>query len=143
MLPTAKTLIGIGVAVVLAVVVLACGGGDDNATDLVPGNGGQGGADQQPSTQLEITAIDQRFDRDLLVAPPNQQVSLVFHNRDPGVLHNVSLYRSRNAGQPLFVGELFAGVETRTYRFQSPEAGSYFFRCDVHPDTMTGSFVTR
>jgi plastocyanin len=143
MLPAIKALYGIGIAGALAVATMACGGGgDDGNNDTLP-NGGQGGADQVPSAQLEITSDAQRFDKDLLVAPPNQQVSIVYHNEDTGVLHNVSLYTNHNAKQPLHVGELFVGDETRTYRFQSPEPGSYFFRCDVHPDTMSGSFVTR
>jgi plastocyanin len=34
------------------------------------------------------------------------------------------------------------GPTTTTYTFTAPSTpGSYFFRCDVHPTQMTGTFV--
>ena len=143
MLRLTKMLLAAGLITLIASLAVACGGGDDNGDDLPADGLGQGGSDQQPSAQLEISALNLLFDKDRLVAPPNTEVSLVFNNNDAGVLHNVSVYRSRNAEEPIFTGELFVGVDTRTYRFETPEAGSYFFRCDSHPDTMNGSFVVR
>jgi plastocyanin len=34
-------------------------------------------------------------------------------------------------------------VSTTTYTFEAPDPGEYFFRCDVHPVDMTGTFVVR
>jgi plastocyanin len=121
----------------LLVFAFACGGGNNN-------NGGassSGGA--EPSTLLEITSRNLVFDKDTLVAPAETEVTVLLHNEDVGVLHNVAFYRARNAREPIFVGPLFAGVETRESRFTTPEPGTYFFRCDVHPDTMTGDFIVR
>jgi hypothetical protein len=40
----------------------------------------------------------------------------------------------------LFVGETFSGPDVVTDEVPALEAGSYFFRWDVHPTTMTGTF---
>src|SRR5688572_6040606 len=135
MLPETKALIGKGIAALLISAAVACGSGDDDAGSIAF-DGGQGGADQAPSAQLQISADRERFDKDVLVATPNAPISLAFANMDTGVLHNVSIFRDSSATQPLYIGELFVGDETRTYRFQSLEPGTYYFRCDVHPDTM-------
>jgi plastocyanin len=63
------------------------------------------------------------------------------NNMDPGVPHNLSIYTDETATQALFTGDLSTGPDTITYRVGALEAGTYFFRCDVHPTTMTGTFV--
>lgn len=60
-----------------------------------------------------------------------------------GVLHNVAVYQTEDADESIFVGELFQGDQTMTYQFDTPAPGSYFFRCDVHPTQMTGTFTVR
>jgi plastocyanin len=42
------------------------------------------------------------------------------------------------------IGGMTTGVSTVTYTFDAPTTpGTYFFRCDVHPTTMTGSFIVQ
>ena len=44
----------------------------------------------------------------------------------------------------LSVGELTAGPGKLTENFKAPSSpGNYFFRCDAHPDQMTGTFVVK
>ncbi len=44
----------------------------------------------------------------------------------------------------IFQGEIISGLGTTTYKFMAPmQPGTYFFRCDVHPATMTGSFIVQ
>jgi plastocyanin len=61
----------------------------------------------------------------------------------PNKGHNFALYESKAAETEIFVGEIINGPdETITYEFEAPsEPGTYFFRCDVHPLTMTGRFI--
>jgi hypothetical protein len=64
-------------------------------------------------------------------------------NRDAGVIHNFAVYDSNRLTNKIFAGELHTGPGFFDYNFTSPAAGNYFFRCDVHPDTMTGTFTAR
>lgn len=96
-----------------------------------------------PSSNLQISAERIEFNKDQLVAPLDSDVTLQFENNDSGVLHNVAIYQTDSADDEVFVGDLFEGEATRTYEFRTPGPGTYFFRCDVHPDQMTGTFIVR
>ena len=63
----------------------------------------------------------------------------IFQNDDNGVPHNVGI---RDGGTSLFTGEIFNGVDKRTYDVPAIPAGSYQFLCTVHPNmngTLTAS----
>jgi len=89
---------------------------------------------------LTLAASNLTYDKRSLTALPNTQTRLQFDNKDGGVLHNFSIYNNNRATTKIFVGELTTGVSTVTYTFTTPAAGTYFFRCDSHPDQMTGTF---
>jgi len=57
------------------------------------------------------------------------------------VPHNIAIYTDDSAAESLFVGELVTGPKQVTYEVGALDPGTYFFRCDVHPTTMTGTFV--
>lgn len=96
-----------------------------------------------PAADIVRIAADQiAFDQAELTVPAGRPFSLVFDNREP-VPHNVAIYTDASAGQSLFVGEIFAGPGERTYAVPALAAGSYFYRCDVHPVQMTGTLVAQ
>ena len=101
--------------------------------------GGSSSAPAAPGT-LSLTASNLSFDKRSLTALPNTETKLQFENKDGGVLHNVAIYNNNRATTKIFVGELTTGPSTTTYTFKTPAAGTYFFRCDSHPDQMTGTF---
>lgn len=121
------------VLVGIAFVIAACGGSDDATTPA---------ANATPSTQVQLRARNLKFNTKTLVAAASVEISVRFENDDPGVLHNLAVYRDKSTRDKRFVGELTTGRRTVDYRFETPEAGDYYFRCDTHPD-MNGAFLVR
>jgi plastocyanin len=99
-----------------------------------------GGSCEPEGTSLEVTAQGIAFDTDCLAAPADQPFEIRFRNEDPDS-HNVAIYTDSSASEALFEGEIFPGPDERTYPVDPLQAGDFFFRCDVHPTQMTGTFV--
>jgi plastocyanin len=120
---------------------------------LTAGCGGGGGsvdietlatraADQAASASQQLTASGVKFDKNTLLVPAGQNVSVRLDNQDAGQMHNFAVYRDKEVGENLFRGELFAGKSAKDFSFQAPAAGIYYFRCDTHPD-MNGVFIAK
>ncbi len=92
-------------------------------------------------TALSITAFDSKFDKDCLAVPGGQAFTIDFSNLDRGIPHNVAIYEDESAAKMLFKGELLDGPGRTTYSVEALPQGSFFFRCDPHPDTMNGTFI--
>jgi nitrite reductase (NO-forming) len=92
-------------------------------------------------TTLRIASTDNVFDHDCLAAPAGEPFTIKFDNADAAIPHNVAIYTDQAAAEALFVGDLITGPESVTYDVDAIDDGTYFFRCDVHPTTMTGTFV--
>jgi plastocyanin len=106
-------------------------------------NGGGGGATGGP-VAVTLVAQNLSFDLSSIAASAGVGVTVTLDNQDAGVLHNVAFYTNPSASSAIFVGDLLTGPATEDVVFNSPATpGSYFFRCDVHPDTMTGAFVVQ
>ena len=68
--------------------------------------------------------------------------TLNFNNQDPTVSHNVVIFQGKDATAPVvFTGDLVTGPATQAYNVAGLAAGSYFFHCEVHPTTMTGTIT--
>jgi hypothetical protein len=123
--------------------------GVDSEREDVPTPPATSGAPPPPpeappgGTALQLTATNQTFNTRTLTAQSAAPVVVQLNNTDAGVLHNFALYNNPSASQPIFVGELVTGPTVATYNFPGPPPGSYLFRCDVHTDTMTGTFNSR
>lgn len=93
---------------------------------------------------LRLAARDYQFDKQSITVPVRAMVTMVFDNQDEGVPHNFALYENSEAKKSFFRGEIVEGPRTINYQFQAPaQQGDYFFRCDVHPRTMVGTFIVR
>jgi plastocyanin len=83
------------------------------------------------------------FNRGCLAAPANRAFTVGLVNQDSGVPHNFSIYTDATATVALYTGVIFVGPATRRFAVKALRPGTYYFRCDVHPDTMTGVLIVR
>ena len=102
------------------------------------------GASQQPgqSVTLKLTAQNIAYDTDSLEVPANTPFRIEFTNNDAGIPHNVAVHEGSPTGPAFWTGEIFNGVETRTYDVPALPAGTYGFVCSVHPN-MTGTLTAK
>ncbi|HEX2031677.1 MAG TPA: cupredoxin domain-containing protein [Actinomycetota bacterium] len=106
---------------------------------LSPQAAGATAAPAPAASDVEIAADEVAFDTEELDVPAGEPFTLAFENRGQGVPHNVSIYEDPSASEGLFVGDVVNGPATITYQIPALPEGDYFFRCDVHPTTMTGT----
>ena len=97
-------------------------------------------ASADPSA-VQISAKDLKFSTAQLNAPADKAFSIAFDNQE-GAPHNVAIYKDQSASQKVFAQDPFAGPKAVTYQVGPLAAGSYFFRCDVHPD-MKGTLTVK
>ena len=105
---------------------------------------GQGGVVGPGPVTVTIVAESTLFDLSTLTANAGSEFSVSVDNRDAGVLHNIAFFTDRSTSQRIFGSEIFTGPAVQENTFTAPSVpATYFFRCDVHPDTMTGAFVVQ
>lgn len=116
----------------LAVLGAACGsGGSPTSTPA---------ATLQPIT-VTVVARDRAFEQDTVRVPADSRITVELRNEDPDP-HNFAVYDTPEAEQEIFVSDTVSGKGSSTSgEFDAPPPGDYFFRCDVHPVTMTGEFI--
>ena len=122
----------------IAALAVACGGG--GSADL-PELATQA-AGTAPQTNVTVVAKGLKFETKTVVVPAKTNVTVALDNQDGGTLHNLAVYRAKDAKDVIHRGALFEGREKKEETWESPEAGVYYFRCDAHPD-MNGAFVVR
>ena len=89
---------------------------------------------------VDLSALNIAFDKTELSVAADQAFQIAFANNDAGVPHNVEIKDA--AGSSIFKGEVFSGVDTRTYDVPPLAAGSYQFVCTVHPN-MVGTLTAQ
>jgi plastocyanin len=89
---------------------------------------------------VDITAQNIAITPTELSVAPDVAFQIRFANNDPSVPHDVVIKDA--AGTAIFTGDVFSGVETRTYDVQPLPAGSYQFVCSVHSN-MVGTLTAQ
>ena len=92
---------------------------------------------------IDISAKNIAFDTASLTAPAGQPFTIDFDNQDPGVPHNIAIYTDSTATTDLFRGATITGPAQGTYSVPALQPGTYYFRCDIHPSLMFGTFVVQ
>ena len=116
----------------LAALLAACSGSSATPGAASPAASPAGDA-------IVVTAKDLKFGQSELTVPADESFDLVFDNQE-SVPHNVAIYTDETAATKIFVGEIFSGPAQKTESVPAMAAGTYFFRCDLHPE-MKGSVV--
>ena len=112
------------------------------AAACAPANADTGGT-PAPTAAVDadspvVVAQGIQFQTKDVTAKAGKPFALKFQNQDTAP-HNVSIYTDSSASKRVFEGEIFSQGE-RVYQVPALTAGTYFFRCDVHPD-MTGTLT--
>ncbi len=136
-----RYVIAVAVALAAAGLVVGCSSGGSKTATSTPSNGTQGGGGA--STTVALTAKSLQYDKHSITLPANTQVTVTLNNQDAGVSHNFAVYKDKSASTKIFGGDLVTGPATKDYSFSTPGPGSYYFRCDVHPDTMNGTLTVK
>jgi plastocyanin len=89
-----------------------------------------------PAVTLKLSSTDSVFDTTELTVIADAPFAIEFENRD-AIPHNVSV----QGGPAGMTGETFGGPATRTHLYWPLAAGSYSFRCDLHPE-MVGTLIS-
>lgn len=91
-------------------------------------------------TALRITAFDNKFDKNCLAVPADQAFTIDLSNLDRGIPHNLAIYEDQTARKAFFKGEPVDGPGKATYSVPGLQGGTFYFRCDPHPE-MNGTFI--
>jgi len=94
------------------------------------------------SININLIAQNMAFDQKTITVTAGASVTMVFNNKESAP-HNFALYNDSSVARVIFKGDVISS-STITYKFNAPSTpGTYFFRCDVHPTSMTGSFIVK
>jgi plastocyanin len=108
-------------------------GTTDPATTTMPPSGG--------AVTVGLMAKNIAFNTTTITVPACSAVTVNFDNQDSGIPHNFAVFTTSAATTPIFQGQIITGPKTTQYRFTAPcTPGDYWFRCDVHPSIMFGTF---
>lgn len=92
------------------------------------------------STVVQVAALNIAFDPTELSVPADTAFQIEFANNDASIPHNVEIKDA--VGASVFKGEIFNGVETKTYDVPALAAATYQFICSVHPN-MVGTLTAQ
>jgi plastocyanin len=102
-----------------------------------PAAGGSAAGSATPA--VVVSARGLKFEQQQVTAPAGIPFALEFDNHDSAP-HNVAIVGPDGAA--VFSGDVFGGDGSKVYDVPALKAGTYTFRCDVHPD-MTGTLTVR
>jgi plastocyanin len=88
-----------------------------------------------------VTATDPTaFSPNTIELPAGQPATITFDNEDPGITHNLDVFRDKDYTQEIAKTPDVTGVSSGQVALPALEAGTYYFRCDFHP-VMTGTIT--
>jgi plastocyanin len=89
---------------------------------------------------VSIEAENLEFNKDELDFRAESPAILRFTNADVDP-HNLAIYNDESASETIFTFDPIPGPISQDFQFTAPAEGEYYFRCDVHPETMVGTVI--
>lgn len=125
----------LSLAAILVMGLAACSPSESEGSG---GNAG-GGTVAVVDGEVALGADDLVFDASVIEAPADAEFTITLTNNESQP-HNVAIY-TEEGGDEIVVGEVITGPDATTETVVPALApGTYYFRCDVHPE-MEGTVV--
>lgn len=102
-----------------------------------PGNS----APAAPSTSATLVAQNVAFVQHQLTVLDGAGFTIHFDNKD-STTHNVGIY-NKKGGKELFKGSVITGPNSTDYNVKGLKPGTYYYQCDIHPLSMTGTLTVK
>jgi plastocyanin len=119
-----------GTLLLVALTAAACG----QASGAQPASAGPVDPDA-----VKIVASGQSFVTADVAAPAGRPFQISFESRT-GDPHDIAI--GADGSDPVFRSDVYSGPGTTTFQVPALAAGTYTFKCDVHPG-MTGTITVR
>jgi plastocyanin len=87
-----------------------------------------------------ITAQNTAFDVRSFTVASGATLTIQFVNNDAAVVHNIDVYKG---GASIGMTPLTPGPASDSLSLGALAPGGYTYKCDVHPQQMTGSFTVQ
>ncbi len=123
----------------MALMAVSCGGSGKSEDPTV---GAAGAACTASGNQVSLSSDNLKYDKSCLAVPANQDFSINFDNKE-GLPHNVVITKDNDSSDPLYSGDIITGPKKVGYQVKALAAGTYRFRCSVHPTQMKGTFLVQ
>lgn len=122
----------------LAVALGACSAAEPSTEAAGASDGNAGGTVAVTGGIVELSADNLEFDASVIEAPAGEPFTIVFTNLETEP-HNVAIFVSEG-GESIVASDPIGEGETQELEVEGLAAGTYYFRCDIHPE-MEGSIV--
>lgn len=128
--------------VALVAVTMACGSSYGSGSTPASPAGTQSSPTVEATragTTFTVVAQNSMYDNTKLEAPAGE-VTIVFENRDAGVMHNLHLHVLDDESKVIGETPITTGPDTQTLTV-TVAPGQYQFHCEIHPATMFGTLT--
>lgn len=90
---------------------------------------------------VALTAQNTSWNTACIAINSGAPLSLTITNDDLGIDHNFAVYDSPKRKTQFFETPKVPGVATNTYQLEALPPGTYYFQCNVHGPSMSGTFI--